>query len=467
MKAGRCENCRNRARGSALVLGVVVQLMVQSLVAYTSLAATPPVCSYEGVYAFGDSLTDVGNGIASFPNQFIRSESVPYGLQFPHHAADRFCDGRLLVDFLAFGVGLSPIYAYLRGFAADFSNGVNFAASGATARSITTWDATAKFNSPFTLSTQLQWLQRYRVRLEFYYTQTRVTQVLPTVASLNSSLYLVYAGFHDYMSGFYDNTLTPAEAQAIVPSVVAPIISAVQAIYEFGGRDILVVNLPPLGCIPALLTLHPADPSLANSYDDYGCLKRFNKPIKAHNSLLRSSLNTLRTTYPDANLYYGDLHGVFINILKNSSDQGISNPLQACCGFGGSYNFNTDVTCGSTGSVDGVEVDLTVSCFNPESYGSWDGIHLSQIINRAAATAFLNGKYIEPNGGMHCTPDTSNWYTHNLSMLVPTLSGCQEDSSKVQRVQSLNHFPPWQLVRITHLFPSYPSSLPYWTAFWL
>jgi hypothetical protein len=55
-----------------------------------------------------------------------------------------------------------------------------------------------------------------------------VTQVLPTVASLNSSLYLVYAGFHDYMSGFYDNTLTPAEAQAIVPSVVTQIISAVQ-----------------------------------------------------------------------------------------------------------------------------------------------------------------------------------------------------------------------------------------------
>jgi hypothetical protein len=134
------------------------------------------------------------------------------------------------------------------------------------------------------------------------------------------------------------------------------------------------------------------------------------------------------------------------------SVSGISNPLQACCGFGGSYNFNTDVTCGSTGSVDGVEVDLTVSCFNPESYGSWDGIHLSQIINRAAATAFLSGKYIEPNGGMHCTPDTSNWYTHNLSMLVPTLSGCQEDSSKVQRVQFLNHFPPWQLVPITHLF---------------
>lgn len=115
MKAGRCENCRNRARGSALVLGVVVQLMVQSLVAYTSLAATPPVCSYQGVYAFGDSLTDVGNGIASFPNQFIRSESVPYGLQFPHHAADRFCDGRLLVDFLGKRNGVNLSFPFQSG----------------------------------------------------------------------------------------------------------------------------------------------------------------------------------------------------------------------------------------------------------------------------------------------------------------------------------------------------------------
>jgi hypothetical protein len=45
-------------------------------------------------------MTDTGNGIAGFPDEFISSESDPNGILFPQHAADRYCDGRLLIDFL-------------------------------------------------------------------------------------------------------------------------------------------------------------------------------------------------------------------------------------------------------------------------------------------------------------------------------------------------------------------------------
>lgn len=59
-----------------------------------------PNCTYPAVYSFGDSLTDVGNSIAAFPEQFAASEEDPYGVEFPQHAADRLSDGKLLVDFL-------------------------------------------------------------------------------------------------------------------------------------------------------------------------------------------------------------------------------------------------------------------------------------------------------------------------------------------------------------------------------
>lgn len=59
-----------------------------------------PNCSYPAVYSFGDSLTDVGNSIAAFPDQFGYSEEDPYGVEFPAHAADRLSDGKLLVDFI-------------------------------------------------------------------------------------------------------------------------------------------------------------------------------------------------------------------------------------------------------------------------------------------------------------------------------------------------------------------------------
>lgn len=63
-------------------------------------SAALPNCSYPGVFAFGDSLTDTGNSIAAFPEKFANAELNPNGILFPTHAADRFTDGKLLVDFL-------------------------------------------------------------------------------------------------------------------------------------------------------------------------------------------------------------------------------------------------------------------------------------------------------------------------------------------------------------------------------
>jgi alpha-L-fucosidase len=81
----------------ALVVVVVVAQLPSSVVALKN-------CSRPAIYAFGDSLTDVGNSIAAFPDQFYEEELDPelgaYGVEFPMHGADRWSDGKLLVDFL-------------------------------------------------------------------------------------------------------------------------------------------------------------------------------------------------------------------------------------------------------------------------------------------------------------------------------------------------------------------------------
>ena len=76
--------------------GAVILVLWCVQVAYAAL----PNCSYPAVYAFGDSLTDTGNSIAAFPLQFGHAELDPNGVLFPTHAADRFTDGKLFVDFL-------------------------------------------------------------------------------------------------------------------------------------------------------------------------------------------------------------------------------------------------------------------------------------------------------------------------------------------------------------------------------
>lgn len=88
-----------------------------------------------------------------------------------------------------------------------------------------------------------------------------------------------------------------------------------QGIVEFGGREVLVVNLPPLGCIPAMLTLFPDNSP--DSHDARGCYKEINRITSNHNALLEESLVSLRAKYPGVKLYYGDLHGVYINMLTD------------------------------------------------------------------------------------------------------------------------------------------------------
>jgi hypothetical protein len=62
-------------------------------------SAALPNCTYVGVFAFGDSLSNTGNSIAAFPNKFANPKLDPNGILFPTHTADRFTDGKLLVDF--------------------------------------------------------------------------------------------------------------------------------------------------------------------------------------------------------------------------------------------------------------------------------------------------------------------------------------------------------------------------------
>lgn len=80
-------------------LVALVTLCVTSCFQFTSSAQLPN-CSYPAVFAFGDSLSDTGNSIAAFPEKFANAEQDPNGVLFPMHAADRFTDGKLLLDFL-------------------------------------------------------------------------------------------------------------------------------------------------------------------------------------------------------------------------------------------------------------------------------------------------------------------------------------------------------------------------------
>lgn len=53
---------------------------------------------YTHLFSLGDSVTDTGNFVSLFPN--ISVLAPPYGETFFGRPSGRFCDGRLIVDFI-------------------------------------------------------------------------------------------------------------------------------------------------------------------------------------------------------------------------------------------------------------------------------------------------------------------------------------------------------------------------------
>lgn len=93
-----------------------------------------------------------------------------------------------------------------------------------------------------------------------------------------------------------------------------------QRIFKFGARSFMIVNLPPLGCLPALLTLYPETDS--GRYDTYGCLDTLNEISRTHNELLESRVTDLRNNYTNATFYYADYYNVYRDVLKSPAQYG-------------------------------------------------------------------------------------------------------------------------------------------------
>lgn len=53
----------------------------------------------QAIFAFGASMSDTGNSEAAFPYQSVAQSNPPYGNTFFGRPANRFSDGRVVLDF--------------------------------------------------------------------------------------------------------------------------------------------------------------------------------------------------------------------------------------------------------------------------------------------------------------------------------------------------------------------------------
>lgn len=248
--------------------------------------------SFDGIYVFGDSLSDDGNVYAATGGSKSPTTAIP---ENPPYYQGRYSNGPIWVEYLAQDLGLTANlndFAYGGAGSGDNTTSVNPLIPG--------------------LLTQVGLFQQQ-------------LQLSGKTADPNA-VYTVWAGANDYLAGNstdYKKTVTN-------------ISTAVSSLASFGAKDILVVDLPNLGAVPG--TSGNPQVSLA-----------LNILTSEHNSFLTSTLNSLsQQLSPDVNIVSLDVNSLFSNVIAHPSNFGFANVTASCLSPLGAPVIGPFMECAAT-----------------------------------------------------------------------------------------------------------------------
>ena len=294
----------------------------------TSCLVQPNYTRFEPPFAdmvvFGDTLTDVGN-------------SLMYGSAVSGGFQGRFADGLTWIEYVQRHLRLPELYASMNG-------GTNYAYGGATTDS----DFIKSLDGVPSISEQ-------------------VTEYLESMEELSPDiLHVIMAGRSDYLR--YVETGLVAEQEGtgaggsanhthVYFTVASEVIRQVQRLYDAGGRQFLVGNVPS---------------SISRGKDDdvYGTL------LFGHNSFLSTELevssaelDSFQQTHSDTTIYYVDVDHAFGCVDEHADELGFTNVKDPCR-----------------------HSETEKGCANPFNYKYWDDVgnptthvhhYLSQVVLQA------------------------------------------------------------------------------------
>jgi phospholipase/lecithinase/hemolysin len=244
-----------------------------ALLLFTLSGHTLAEVQYDSFYGFGDSLADTGN--VFILSSALGADPAPPPSVSPHRAyfAGRFSNGPVAFEYFwqmlsgkASGTpgGLVPFLAS----PLKDRGAVNFAFGGTGTRFV---DRTPGGLYAPGLKGQVE---LFRALLRGRKPSRR-------------ALFAIVTGSNDYRDDAFHQPLTPPES-------VQNTIEAIETLYALGAREMMALNLPDLGLVPA----NRADPLSATQLS------------MLHNALLAQALHQLEARLPKLNLIQVDLFQV-------------------------------------------------------------------------------------------------------------------------------------------------------------
>ncbi|XP_018483942.1 GDSL esterase/lipase At3g53100 [Raphanus sativus] len=312
---------------------------------------------------FGDSIVDVGNNNNLL--SIVKSNFPPYGRDFTNQTpTGRFCNGKLAVDFAAEYLGFSsypPAFLSREARNEDFLIGANFASASSGY-----YDATSVPFGAISLTRQLSYYRMYQNRVRGMIGRERARTMF------SKSIHILSAGSSDFLQNYYVNPLlnilnTPEQFSDILMRSYSEFI---QNLYELGARRIGVISLPPMGCLPAAITLFGAG--------NKSCVERLNNDAIMFNTKLETTTQTLMKRHSGLKLVAFNAYQPLMDIITNPYDNGFFETKRACCGTG---TIETSFLCNSLSLG---------TCSNATGYMFWDGFHPTEAVYELLAGQLLS-----------------------------------------------------------------------------
>ncbi|CAL9055974.1 GDSL esterase/lipase At1g54790-like [Musa acuminata AAA Group] len=340
---------------------------------------------YPAVFNFGDSNSDTGDLIAAGIGDPLLP---PNGRAYFSKPAGRFCDGRLIIDFLMDAMDMPFLNAYLDSVGApSFQKGCNFAAAGSTILPATKYSV-----SPFSFGIQVA--QFFRFKNQVLQLQTKgkkIRKSIPQADYFDQGLYMFDIGQNDLAGAFYSKT--EEQVIASITKILSEFESGLKKLYDQGARKFWIHNTGPLGCLSQNIVIFGKDPS---KLDKFGCVSSHNRAAKLFNIQLHTLCTKLRGVFADATITYIDVFTIKFNLIANFSRYGFENPIAACCGYSGlPLNYDPRIACGQTKVLKGRSATAK-ACNDATEYINWDGIHYTEAANLHVSSQILTGRYSDP-----------------------------------------------------------------------
>ncbi|XP_076885842.1 GDSL esterase/lipase At5g45960-like [Bidens hawaiensis] len=333
----------------SLALYHIIYLLYVLLTCTKSQARTKP----SAVFVFGDSTVDAGNN--NFIQTPMKSNFPPYGRDFINHIpTGRFTNGRLVSDFIASYTGVKdtvPAYLDPTLTIQDLMTGVTFASAGSGFDPLT-----AMLSSAISMEKQMEYFKEYKSKIEMWIGKES------TVELINKATFMISAGTNDFVVNYYG--LGEPVTQVIYPNVTSYRNFLLQNIHQFvqglmneGARRIAMVGLPPMGCLPGVITMN----RYAATHGRI-CVESMSSVATDYNVYLENKLKEMPTS--EAKFYYADIYNPIIDMMQSglTKNLGFEEVSVGCCGSG---YIEAAELCNMNSAI----------CDDASKYLFWDSIH--------------------------------------------------------------------------------------------